>query len=180
MRLQKIGSAFKKSKALSVFRNEEKIYIANRMAIYLSNHLQHITPYMLLNIFDIPQDKQDEWALHESDLPETISFNSNTNNDEELSNMQIRIAWKGNHLRFFKAEDDASGQIEIFAVDEKYIAPLLDKPEYLNFFAREGEKNKYIIAKVGLEVEAVIMPYNYKSDEKLNDELTDILTSGLV
>lgn len=169
MKIKTIATIFKRGKFLRIYTmpNGEQ-WIGNGAAFYKMSGMPQLTPAVVLKIFDIPENKQAEWNCESGDMPERLHglFNDDFYKTEQLlESMKVSIDWRGVTLIFVKNQND------IFAIDEKFVKPLYDDVDYLQFVKRTfgNGKEAAIACYNALELQAIIMPC------RISDDLTDEL-----
>lgn len=158
MKLKAIAAIFKRNKRLNILTmpNGEQ-WITNGIAMYSMSGMPELTPAMVLKIFDIPEDKQGEWECKVEPMPESMSeicTNDFYTTESLLEPKKSTIEYGGVSYSLLSNNDD------IVAIDEKYLKPLYDDMEYMQFYKREfPNKCRFaIVCQNALELEAVIMP----------------------
>lgn len=158
MKLKAIAAIFKRNKHLNILTLPSGAqWITNGVAMYSMSGMPELTPAMVLKIFDIPEDKQGEWTCEIKPMPENICEICNEGfytTKALLETKKGTIAWSGVTYSLFSNGDD------IIAIDEKYLKPLYDDMEYMQFYKRifSNGRDFAIVCRNALELEAIIMP----------------------
>ncbi len=158
MKLKAIAAIFKRNKHLNILTLPSGAqWITNGVAMYSMSGMPELTPAMVLKIFDIPEDKQGEWTCEIKPMPENICEICNEGfytTKALLETKKGTIAWSGVTYSLFSNGDD------IIAIDEKYLKPLYDDMEYMQFYKRifSNGRDFAIVCRNALEIEAIIMP----------------------
>ncbi len=170
MKISRIAGAFKPSKLLTVHTAVDgEQWIGNGRAFYSLRGMPPLSPAVVLTFFDIPPSKQDKWTLGEEGLPSYVNFSDNARGDRALDECTLSVNWNGNTFILMTCDNS------IYAVDVNYLKPLFDDPDYLYFFARRAESGDVVIvAKVALEVKAVIIPAQPQRHEAFNMALARV------
>lgn len=164
MKLKAIAATFKRNKRLNILVMPNGAqWITNGIAMYSMSGMPELTPAMVLKIFDIPEDKQGEWACEIKPMPENmreICEEEFYTTKALLETKKATIAWGGVTYSLLGNDDN------IIAIDEKYLKPLYDDMEYMQFYKRVFSNGSgfAIVCRNALELEAVIMPYMLAED----------------
>lgn len=168
MKLKTIASIFNRNKRLAIYTapNGEQ-WIGNGIAAYSLRGMPHMTPEIVLRIFDVPPDKHNKWICEESELPTVISFEDNERGETEIEPLKTNIEWYGVNYWLFP-----DGR-RIYSFNEDYIKPLLDEPDYLTYHKRETAGGGFVLAcKIGFELKAIVAPAMLK--EEFTEEINRI------
>lgn len=174
MKLKAIAAIFKRNKHLNILTLPSGAqWITNGVAMYSMSGMPELTPAMVLKIFDIPEDKQGEWTCEVKPMSESvceICTNGFFATELLLEPKKSTIEYGGVTYSLLSNNDD------IIAVDEKYLKPLYDDMEYMQFYKREfpNKGGFAIVCHNALELEAVIMPIML--GEEMAKELLEIGT----
>lgn len=170
MKLKTIASLFNRNKRFTIYTDPNgEQWIGNGVAIYSLRGMPHLTPDIVLRVFDVPPDKHNKWITSEDELPTAISFEDNDNGDTDIEPLKINIEWFGDNFWLFP-----DGR-RIYSFNEDYIKPLLDEPDYLTYHKRETISGGFVLAcKIGFELKAVIAPAMLHDNEKYTEEITKI------
>lgn len=172
MKLKAIAAIFKRNKRLNILTMSNGTqWITNGIAMYSMSGMPELTPAMVLKIFDIPEDKQGEWECKVEPMPESICeicTNDFYTTESLLEPKKSTIEYGGVSYSLLSNNDD------IVAIDEKYLKPLYDDMEYMQFYKREcpNKCSFAIVCQNALELEAVIMPIMLS--EEMAKELLEI------
>jgi hypothetical protein len=170
MKLKAIAAIFRHNKQLEIFNTPEgEQWVCNGVAMYSMRGMPHMSPEIVLRIFDVPPDKRSEWICRESEMPTVIDYSDGSASEEGIEPMVIRIGWYG--IGYWLFPDGW----RIYSFDEDYIKPLLDEPDYLTFHRRETENDGFVLAcKTGFELKAIITPTDLRTKEKYTQEISNI------
>lgn len=158
MKLKTIAAVFKRNKNLKILTMPNGTqWITNGVAMYSMSGMPELTPATVLKIFDIPNDKQGEWNCEVKPMPENmckVCTNDFYTTESLLEPKKSTIEYGGITYSLLRNNDD------IIAIDEKYLKPLYDDMEYMQFYKQEfPDKCGFaIVCQNALELEAVIMP----------------------
>ncbi len=155
MKLKAIATIFKRFKYLRIWYmpNGEQ-WITNGAAVYSMEGMPTLTPAAVLKIFDVPEDKQEEWNCDVEPMPAELCDICGDYRTKKipLEPKETRVQYNGiTHLML-------GGGNEFVSIDEKYIKPLNDDMDYLRYFKCNLNSGYAVILYDGLSVEAVIMP----------------------
>jgi len=136
-------------------------------------------PYMdlenICTMFDIPEKKQDKLIMRQEDANSHITWGDTDPTERQLEDSMLHLRYEGRELLPLRT---SAG---IVFIQEKYLAPL-DDMEYMQLYERRaGDNGVYIVAKVGMVVQAVIMPMDVVSKDLIErmEELTDLCRMAL-
>lgn len=172
MKLKAIAAIFKRNKRLNILVMPNGTqWITNGVALYSMSGMPELTPAMVLKIFDIPEDKQGEWTCEVKPMPENmceICTNGFFTTESLFETKKSTIEYGGVTYSLLSNNDD------FIAIDEKYLKPLYDDMEYMQFYKREfpNKCGFAIVCQNALELEAVIMPIML--GEEMAKELLEI------
>ncbi len=156
MKLKTIATIFKRNKYLRIWNTPNgSQWITNGVAVYSMEGMPELTPAMLLKIFDIPEDKQGEWNCEVEPMPADICeiCTNYRTHKTSLETKDVTVQYKGVvHMLL-----NSSGG-EIVSIDEKYIKPLYDDMDYLQFYKCDLQNGFAVICHSGFETTALIMP----------------------
>ena len=170
MKLKTIAALFKRNKHLIIYTTPDgEQWVSNGIAMYSMRGMPRMSPEVVLRIFDIPPDKHNDWIRNECEMPTTINYADNVNDETDIEPLKINIEWFGNNYWLFP-----DGR-RIYSFNEDYIKPLLDESEYLTYHKRETENGGFVlICKIGFEIMAIIAPHMLHSNEKYTEEIYKI------
>jgi len=170
MKLKAIASLFNRNKRLTIYTTPEgEQWVGNGIVMYCLDGMPHMTPQVILRVFDVPPDKFDKWICHESEMPTTIDFSVNVTGETDIEPLKVNIDWFGDKYWLFP-----DGR-RIYSFNEDYIKPLLDEPDYLTYHKRETAGGGFVLAcKVGLELRAIITPMHLHEKADYTAEIARI------
>ena len=162
MKLKTIATLFAKNKHLMLINdNDGQQWVSNGFAIYKLQGLPKMSTDNVLRIFDIPPEKQPQWLCSESDEFENLSLADSYDGDLEVDQHPLKVEWyDGDKFWNFYHEG------RIYAINEKYIKPLMDEAGGITFWKRETKSGAFCLAvRNGFMVIAIIMPARLHQDE---------------
>lgn len=120
-------------------------------------------------MFDITDKKREKLVMRQMDAPTTMNWEDTDPLERALDEPKLCVRYDGMDL--LPLETSAG----VTFIQEKYLLPL-DGLEYMRLYERRGRNGDlfYIVAKIGMMIQAVIMPM------KLPDEDFMILLDDLM
>lgn len=120
-------------------------------------------------MFDITEKKRDKMVMRQVAAPETMNWDDTDPLEKQILEPKLCVRYDGMDL--LPLETSAG----VTFIQEKYLAPL-DNLDYMQLFERRGQDGGlYIVAKVGLVIQAVIMPMTLPDEVFMDllERLTD-------
>ena len=104
-------------------------------------------------MFDITEKKREKLIMREMDAPDTMNWEDTDPLERQLDDPKLCVRYNGMDL--LPLETSAG----VTFIQEKYLLPL-DGLEYMRLYERRGRNGdlRYIVAKIGMIIQAVIMP----------------------
>ena len=104
-------------------------------------------------MFDITEKKREKLVMREMDAPDSMNWEDTDPLERQLDDPKLCVRYNGMDL--LPLETSAG----VTFIQEKYLLPL-DWLEYMRLYERRGRNGDlfYIVAKVGMIIQAVIMP----------------------
>lgn len=181
MKLKKIMSLCKKTNRVIIFqewtagRDSEIIhrqFISDGHAAYKVEGLPALTKETILRIFDIDEKRWDGWHCSVYDMRGggigDLDLNDTVPTEVEIDTFFCQMIINDKTLRIFGLPDAT-----MMCVDEDLFNPL-DSTAYRHYFARKTvDGATYLAVKNGLELEAIILPYDGITDARA-DEMKDL------
>lgn len=119
-------------------------------------------------MFDITEKKRIKLVMRQFDAPKAMNWEDTDRLERQIKEHKLCVRHKG--LDLMPLETSAG----ITFIQEKYLAPL-DGLEYMRLYERTStEGDLYIVAKIGMIIQAVIMPMKLP-DEDFMDALNDLV-----
>lgn len=142
-------------------------WLGDGRSAYPLVRLPHMDIENICAMFDITEKKRDKLFMRQMDAPEGINLNDTDAAERQLEDPKLCVRYDGREL--LPLETSAG----ITFIQEKYLAPL-DGLEYMRLFERRRtDGGLYIVAKIGMIIQAIIMPMNLP-DENFTDLLDDL------
>lgn len=130
-------------------------------------------PYMEMGnvcaMYDLTEKKQDKCFMRHDEAPKGMNWEDADFGERQLEEPKLCVRYEGRDMLPLRTSEG------ITFIQGKYLAPL-DNLEYMQLFERRTEGGGvYIVAKIGLLVQAVIMPTNIVNDDFMDrlDDLAD-------
>ena len=167
MKIKALAAICKKNKNVAVYNyadgdGELIQYVSDYGAIYPLYGLPWMEKENILTIFDVPEKDREKWlVMCDSPLPEGINFGDHDDDDEiEIETGAISINYYDRELLPIRTTKG------IVYIDTVYFKPIKDAMGHVTLHQREDkEGNIYIVAKVGMLLQAIIFPYCNISEE---------------
>lgn len=118
-------------------------------------------------LFDITNKKREKLVMRRSDVPGTMNWGDTDALERQLDDPKLCVRYNGDDLLPLETT------VGVTFIQEKYLLPL-DGLEYMRLYERKDTEGRlYIVVKIGLAVQAVIMPVNLP-DQDFMDALNDL------
>lgn len=150
-------------------------WLGDGYAVYPMAGLPYMDTDNICAMFDISEKKQEKLTFRHSDAPESINWEDTDPVERQLKDPKLCVRYEGREL--LPLETSAG----IIFIQEKYLAPL-DNLDYMHLYERRSrDGGVYIVAKIGMVIQAVIMPMDVVSREFVDrmEELTALCLSAL-
>ena len=104
-------------------------------------------------MFDITEKKREKLIMRRDDVPGSMNWEDTAPMERQLNDPKLCVRYNGMDL--LPLETSAG----VTFIQEKYLLPL-DGLEYMRLYERRGRNGDlfYIVAKIGMIIQAVIMP----------------------
>ena len=104
-------------------------------------------------MFDITEKKREKLVMRRADVPDSMNWEDTAPLERQLDDPKLCVRYNGMDL--LPLETSAG----VTFIQEKYLLPL-DGLEYMRLYERRGRNGDlfYIVAKIGMIIQAVIMP----------------------
>lgn len=119
-------------------------------------------------MFDITEKKREKLVMRRADVPDSMDWGDTAPLERQIDDPKLCVRYNGMDL--LPLETTAG----VTFIQEKYLLPL-DGQEYMRLYERRGRNGdlRYIVAKVGMIIQAVIMPMDLP-DKDFMDALNDL------
>lgn len=154
MKIQKIQQLCKSAKRIIIFNDEDQgiQWISDGYCIFPLLNLPRLTEDNIYALFDIPEDKRGKISFEErEELPKSLCFEDYFEGECAVKPEQFGLVAYGRALEVIRGAEGAT------LYDKKYFSVFDDD---VILFERLREKGSpYIVAKEGMFVAGVIMPF---------------------
>lgn len=134
-------------------------WIGDGCALYPAFNLPYVEEESIFAIFDVPKKKQTDYFFEQRDIPEGVDLHDAVPCENMIDYQKIQMIYAGRTLSALET------QRGITFIDTKYLAPL-GNMEAIELYERiQTDGQPYFVAKAGLMVMAVIMPYDIVSED---------------
>ena len=158
MKLKKVAALCSANKAFFLFdENREggeiRQWLGDGYSIYLLSGLPLLDENNVCAMFDIPEKKRKKCRSKRQPVSEVYSLEDWERGERALNDNWPTVEYDGRIVKPLSTNDGMT------FIQDKYLAPLEDIADYLRLFERvDTDGNKYIVAKNGMEIAAIIMP----------------------
>lgn len=163
MRIKEIAAICKKSKRIALYDGKNDVqWIGNGYAMYPLFKMPLLNEQSVFTIFDIPEDKQESFHFTNEEMPKNLCFNDTDKYENILDGGKIIITTTAGKV--LQPLQTSQG---IIFIDMQYLKPFADICDTLELYERissTGDKI-YIVAKCGLMLMGVVMPFELISEE---------------
>jgi len=159
MKIKKIASICSKTKFFQIYdrigpTGEITQWLGDGFAMYPLNGLPILDEESLSAMFDITEKKREKLFIRRDVMPDTVSIADVEPGDRRLSEGEISVVYGGTVLKPLYTRNG------IAFIKSLYLSPLEDEMDFLQFFERDAPQGgSYIVAKAGLMIVAVILPF---------------------
>ncbi len=160
MKIKNIAAICKRNKCVTVFDRYGRDgsltqYIGDGGALYPVTGLPELDGESVLTIFDVPEKDREKYIVQERDVPPGINFEDIDPSEKVVEGRTIAIVCSG---RVLKPLQTSKGLVFI---ESRYLSPMSDVMDVLELYERTTSAGQpYIVAKAGLLLQAVIMPFD--------------------
>lgn len=151
-------------------------WLGDGCAAYPISGLPYLEIDNICTMFDIPEKKQEKLIMRQVNAPESINWEDTDPTERQLIDSIMHLRYEGRELLPLRT---SAG---IVFIQEKYLAPL-DDTDYMRLYERRnGDGSIYIVAKIGMVIQAVITPVDVVSEDliKQMDELASLCRTALM
>ena len=160
MKLKKVASICSKTKIFCLYDREESggevsQWLGDSSAIYPITGLPYMDEENIYSMFDISAKQQEKIIFRHQRAPEGINLSDTDQTEHRIDEESLSLVYDGGVLKPLQTRNGIS------FIQNKYLSPLEDVIDMVQLYERETPQGMtYIVAKTGLFVAAVIMPYN--------------------
>ncbi|MBD5098153.1 MAG: hypothetical protein HDT35_01115 [Clostridiales bacterium] len=151
-------------------------WLGDGCAAYPIDGLPYLDPENLCAMFDISEKRKEKLIFRHKDAPASINWDDADPVERQVDDPKLCLRYEGQTLLPLQT---SAG---IVFIQDKYLAPL-DSLDYMHLYERRsGDSGMYIIAKIGMVVQAVIMPIDVVSADLIDhmEKLTDLCRTALI
>ena len=107
-------------------------------------------------MFDITEKKREKLIMRRDDVPDSMDWGDTAPLERQLDDPKLCVRYDGMDLLPLETS------VGVTFIQEKYLLPL-DGLEYMRLYERRGRNGdlRYIVAKIGMMIQAVIMPMDF-------------------
>ena len=160
MKLKKVAALCSANKAFFLFdENREggeiRQWLGDGYSMYLLSGLPILDENNVCAMFDIPEKKRKKCRSKRQPTSEVYSLEDWEQGERVLNDEWPTVEYDGRVVKPLSTSDGMT------FIQDKYLGPLEDIADYLRLFERvDADGNKYIVAKNGMEIAAIIMPFD--------------------
>ncbi len=164
MKLKKVAGLCSANKAFFLFdenreSGEIRQWLGDGYAMYLLSGLPLLDENNVCAMFDIPEKKRKKCRSKRQPVSEVYSLEDWEQGERVLNDEWPMVEYDGRVVKPLSTNDG------MIFIQDKYLGPLEDVADYLRLFERvDADGNKYIVAKNGMEIAAIIMPFDIISE----------------
>ncbi|MCM1439675.1 MAG: hypothetical protein NC131_10840 [Roseburia sp.] len=132
-------------------------------AFYPLNGVPFLDEGTLCTVFDVPEKKQEKILIQCMDFPAGLDVADYTAGDRGVETLGVSIGYGGTTLLPMKIMGAGAG---IVYIQKKYLAPLEDTADVLQFCVRtDTTGRRYVAVHAGLLIAAIIFPYDLLNED---------------
>lgn len=182
MKLKKVAALCCQSGAIRLFDQVDTTgevvcqWLGDGRAAYPMAGLPYMDTDNVCAMFDISEKKQEKMTFRQAAAPESINWDDADQAERQLDDPKLCVRHECRELLPLRTSEG------IIFIQEKYLAPL-DNLDYMRLYERRsGSGGVYIVAKVGMMIQAVIMPMDVVNEDFVDklDELTAMCRAALL
>ena len=159
MKLKKVAAICAKQGAFYLFDEVEESgelirqWLGDGRSAYPLSDLPVLGEENLCAMFDITEKKQKKCFFTRKPMPESLDMADYTSGELALNDEWPTVEHNGYVVKPLSTNDD------MLFIQTAYLSPLEDMADYLRLYERvDAAGQKYIVAKNGMEIAAIIMP----------------------
>ena len=161
MKLKKVAALCAKQGAFYLFDEVEESgelirqWLGDGRSAYPLSGLPVLGEENLCAMFDITEKRRKKCVLVRKPMPDGLDVEDCVKGERALYDEWPTVEHNGYVVKPLSTNED------MLFIQTAYLSPLEDMAEYLRFYERvDTDGQKYIVAKNGMEIAAVIMPLN--------------------
>jgi len=158
MKLKKVAVLCGANRAFILFDEnrgggEIRQWLGDGYSIYLLSGLPLLDENNVCAMFDIPEKKRKKCRSKRQPVPDNLNLEDWEQGERALDDEWPTVEHNGYVVKPLSTNDD------MLFIQTAYLSPLEDMADYLRFYERvDTTGQKYIVAKNGMEIAAIIMP----------------------
>lgn len=182
MKLKKVAALCCQSGAIRLFDQVDGTgevvcqWLGDGYAVYPMVGLPYMDTDNICAMFDISEKKQEKMTFRHAPAPESINWDDADQAERQLDDPKLCVRYECREMLPLRTSEG------IIFIQEKYLAPL-DNLDYMHLYERRSKGGGvYIVAKVGMMIQAVIMPMDVVNEDFVDklDELTAMCRAALL
>lgn len=168
MKLKKVASLCSKSKIFCLYDKREadeevSQWLGDSSAIYPITGLPYMDEENIYSMFDISAKQQEKIVFRHQRPPEGINLTDTDPTERRVDEEGLSLVYDGGVLKPLQTRNGIS------FIQNKYLSPLEDVADMVQLYERATPQGMtYIVAKTGLFLAAVIMPYSVINERFVN------------
>lgn len=173
MKLKKVAALCNQSGVYRLFdrdpgNGEIEQWMGDGCAAYPITGLPYLDMDNICAMFDIGDKKREKMVMSHGKVPENLCFDDLAPGEVRVEDPKLRVCYEGREYLPLRMRNG------IVMIREKYLTPL-DDLEYMSLFVRRTEAGGvYVVAKIGMMVQAVIMPVEGLISEGFVERLEEL------
>lgn len=162
MKIKSIFDICKKNQRIFLFEKRStegsvsEQWISDGSGTFLAEGFPYLDKDTLMAFFDVSEVKREDWQVFHNDFPTTVSFDDASPEEKVIEAHNITIQHGKKTLQTLHTSEG------ITFIDTEYLKPISDIRDSIEFYERRTITGQlYIVAKAGMMIQAVIMPFEY-------------------
>lgn len=183
MKLKRIASLCSQTGRFILYDRKDEDWteqwLGDGCAAYPINGLPYMDVDNICTMFDIPEKKKEKLIMRKIDAADVscINWRDTDPSERQIDDQILHLRYEGRELLPLRTT------MGVVFIQEKYLTPL-DSLEYMELFERRTSVGigVYIVAKIGMIIQAVIMPVDVVNNNLIEqlEELTRLCRSALM
>ena len=130
----------------------ERQWLGDGYAAYPIDGMPYLDPDNLCAMFDITEKRKEKLSFRQTNVSGNINWEDADPSEHYLEDPKLCLRYGGRTILPLRTRDGVT------FIQDKYLAPL-DNLDYMHLYERQAKDGGvYIVAKIGMVVQAVIMP----------------------
>ncbi len=161
MKIKKIEALLKKSKRIQLVVVEGNRWIGNGQALYLINDLPQMTKKEILSLYDVPEEKHNEYIFEVLEEIPGISFKDIEKQELGLTYCNYSICFAG---KLYQALSELNNGVHF--IKAEYLKPFTDKNENYSIYQRFSPNgDTYFAIKKGLLLVGIVKEHYFYGND---------------